>query len=209
MNPEKWERIARALKAQHTGNKQIAEQLGVCISSVRLVRTNLGMESFRHRRKVWTREEFERAAPRIHGGHRIWKGRTGPSGTPMANRTLTAYQLAFSLHHGRRPVGKVTGTCRKKGCVEGAHLVDTVLREAANDPAALTELPPGATWRGMDLVAIRRCLRGPAPWPVLSLDEKRLAFRFSDPDMSAAQLARRLGMCSTTIERYRKNGVPS
>jgi hypothetical protein len=127
----------------------------------------------------------------------------------MAGKSLTAYRLAFRLHYDRQPVGRLIGTCRIKRCVAGAHLEDDVLRAAKTDGSTLTELPAGATWHGMDLVAIRRCLRGPAPWPPLKLPEARFAFRFSDPDMSATELARRLGLCSTTVERNRNKGVPS
>lgn len=208
MNAEKWERIARELKTEDIGNKPLGARLGVCYTSVARVRADLGMPAFRHRLKVWTPEEFERAAPKIQGGHRLWKGRFGPSGVPMANRVLTAYQLAFRLHHGREPVGKVMGRCRKKGCVEGAHLVDKVMREATEDPSSLTEMPAGATYAGMDLVAIRRCLYGPEPWPALSLAEARFGFRFSNPSMPATELSKRLGLCSATVDRYRTNGVP-
>ncbi|WP_328434511.1 hypothetical protein [Streptomyces sp. NBC_00425] len=207
MNAEKWERIARALKTESMGNAQIAAKLGVGAEAVRKVRADLGMSAYRHRLKVWTWAEFEKSAPRLQGGHRLWKGRRGPSGVPMANRRLTAYQLAFRLHHGRDPVGKVTGRCRKKGCVEGSHLVDKILRDGID--ASLTELPAEATYRGMDVVAIRRCLRGDPPWPPLKLAEARFAFRFANPDMPATELSERLGLCATTVERYRKKGVPS
>ncbi|MER5699652.1 hypothetical protein ACWDBO_37395 [Streptomyces mirabilis] len=209
MNAEKWERIARVLKAENIGDREIAARLGTTAQSVRKVRADLGLPIFRHRYKEWTPEEFERAAPRIQGGHRLWKGRRGPSGVPMANRLLTAYQLAFRLHHGRDPVGKIVGRCRRKGCVEGAHLVDRVMRDAVEDTSTLTELPAEATFQGMDIVAIRQCLRGDPPWPPLDLDEARFAFRFADPRMPSTELARRIGLCSATVDRYRNKGVPS
>jgi len=209
VKPETWEPIARALKTDDIGNAGIAAVLGVDAGTVRAVRGDLGLPVFRHRFKAWTLEEFEQAAPLIQGGHRLWKGRFGPGNVPMANRDVTAYRLAFRLHHGREPVGKVMGRCTRKKCVEGSHLTDRLMREAVEDPATLTELPAEATYCGMDLVAIRRCLRGPEPYPELELAEARFAFRFADPKMPSTELARRLGLCTATVDRYRCKGVPS
>ncbi|KQW13588.1 hypothetical protein [Streptomyces sp. Root369] len=209
MKPEKWERIARLLKAEYISNREAAARLGVGKEAVAEVRSDLGLPRFVLRR-TWTREEFEALAPLIRGGHRLWRGRRSPDGTPVAGQNVTAYRVSFRLHHQREPVGHVKTACTRKWCVEGSHLADDLLRTAAVvDAATLPELPAEATWRGMDIVAIRRCLRGPEPWPALTLAEARFAFRFSNPDMGAAELGSRLGLRAETIQRYRTKGVPS
>ncbi|MFF5968164.1 hypothetical protein ACFY64_31475 [Streptomyces collinus] len=210
MNPELWERIARVLKAGPISNDAASKQLGCAKRSVAQVRSDLGLAPFIVQRPGgWTLADFEALSVPLRGGHRRWRGRCTTNGVPMAGKTMTAYRLSFRLHHDRPPVGRVSGTCRLNRCVAGAHLEDDVLRAAKTDWSALTELPAGATYQGMDLVAIRRCLRGPGPWPELKdLREKRFAFRFSNPEMSATELGRRLGLRAETIQRYRTKGVP-
>jgi hypothetical protein len=210
VNPQKWERIARLLKERPISNGEASRLLHVRKRAVAEVRADLGIPPFFVRRGAqWTRDDFEEMSVQLRGGHRRWRGRHSGQGVPMAGKNVTAYRLSFRLHHGREPVGKVTGTCRLNRCVEGGHLVDALLRTAPPvDPSTLTALPAEATFQGMDVVAIRRCLRGPQPWPELSLREARFAFRFSDPAMSAAELGRRLGVRAETIHRYRTKGVP-
>ena len=206
MNPEKWERIARLLKEGPISNGEATRRLGVRKRAVAEVRADLGIPPYFVRRGAqWTRDDFEEMSVELRGGHRRWRGRHSTQGVPMAGKDVTAYRLSFRLHHGREPVGKVTGTCRVNRCVAGGHLADAVLRAAPTvDLAALTELPAEATVQGLDMVAIRRCLRGPQPWPALSRDEARFALRFTDPDMTAVEVASRLGVSARTVERYRK-----
>ncbi|MGJ3559006.1 hypothetical protein ACR6C2_08505 [Streptomyces sp. INA 01156] len=124
----------------------------------------------------------------------------------MAGKDMTAYRLAFRLHHGREPEGRMVGTCRIKRCVAGAHLEDNVLRAAKTDWSLPSELPvgdvPGHGHGGDPPVPVRA-----GPWPPLALLEARFAFRFANPDMSATELARRLGLCADTVQRYRKTGA--
>ncbi|MEU6595047.1 hypothetical protein ABZ923_38620 [Streptomyces sp. NPDC046881] len=212
MNPQLWESIARALKTAGgpVSNEAVSRRLGCARRSVAQVRLDLGLRPYRiEHRGGWTLADFEEMSVELRGGHRRWRGRHNTHGVPMAGQHLTAYRLSFRLHHGREPVGKVTGTCRLNRCVAGGHLADSVLRVAPPvDLAALTELPAEATVQGMDVVAIRRCLRGPQPWPELDLREARFAFRFSDPEMSAADLGRRLGVRPETVQRWRTKGAP-
>ncbi|PWI16062.1 hypothetical protein DI272_19220 [Streptomyces sp. Act143] len=208
MTPERWEEIARLLKSGPISDNAVIEQLHCGKKTVAQVRRDLGLPRYRPPARTWGREDYERLSVPLRGGHRRWRGRFDAYGIPYANRSMTAYRLAFRVHHGREPVGRVQSTCTYKRCVAGEHLADRPMRQAIADGSLLTELPAGATFQGMDLVAIRRCLRGPEPWPELDLREARFAFRFSDPDMSAADLGRRLGLCAETIQRYRTKGVP-
>ncbi|MEU7323325.1 hypothetical protein ABZ682_22655 [Streptomyces griseoviridis] len=211
MKPELWESIACALKAAKApvSNETVSRQLGCARRSVAKVRADLGLPPYRvEHRGGWTLADYEVLAVPLSGSHRRWRGRHSSQGVPMAGKDVTAYRLAFRLHHGRMPVGRLVGVCTLKRCVAGGHLEDDVLRALRADRLP-TELPSAATWRGMDIVAIRRCLRGPAPWPELSLREARFAYSFSDPAMSAAEVGRRLGLRAETIQRYRAQGVPA
>lgn len=209
MTPKRWEEIAQALKAGPVSDTAVSKRLRCRKRLVAEVRRDLGMPKYRQPARAWGQDDYEQLSVPLTGGHRRWRGPFDEAGVPYANRRLTAYQLAFRVHHGREAVGPVLGTCRYKRCVAGEHLNDRIIRQAIADGSLLTELPAGATFQGMDLVAIRRCLHGPEPWPPLKLREARFAFRFSNPNMTSAELARRIGLASETVQRYRKNGAPS
>lgn len=207
MTDERWEAVARLLKTETVSNREAAARLHVGTRFVRQVRADLGLETFAVRRRVWTVEEFERETTLIRGGHRLWRGRRSVNGSPIFGHTgRTVYRLAFRLHYGREPVGMVTRSCTRKFCVEGSHQHDQKLRDQAAG-AELTELPVGATWNGMDLVAIRRALRGPEPYPPLREDERPFAARFADPATTNEELARRLGCCPQSAKRWRQKGA--
>ncbi|MER7739957.1 hypothetical protein ABTX34_16855 [Streptomyces sp. NPDC096538] len=199
MSPEKWEAVARILKEEDVSDKEVAARTGVYTEGVARVRRDLGLAPFvplHMRPKVWDRLAFEEMTVPLRGGHRRWKGRHTPNGVPMADRSTTAYRLSFRLHHEREPVGRLQGACRMARCVAGVHLEDDLLRAER-----------ATIFKGMDMVAIRRCLRRPGPWPVLKRDEARFALQFSDPGMPAVEVARRLGVCARTVERYRKKAA--
>ncbi|MFE1192878.1 hypothetical protein ACFW6E_08765 [Streptomyces olivaceoviridis] len=71
-------------------------------------------------------------------GHVRWTGpTTSIHRTPVVNHgdtSVSAYRIAFQLHHGRAPEGIVRITCGTKHCVAGAHLEDAVMRQAGNAP---------------------------------------------------------------------------
>ncbi|MER6976015.1 hypothetical protein [Streptomyces carpinensis] len=204
---EKWERTARLLKAGPISNGAAAQQLRVRKQFVRQVREDLGMRPYWLRRDPWTLADYEELSVPVGGGHRMWLGRHSTDGVPMAGKTQTAYRLAFRLHYGREPLGRCEGTCTRKACVAGEHQEDDVMRAA--EPGRLT-------YRGLDLVAIRKALRGKPPYPPLALPEQRMAFRLADPavglvreELAVVELARRLGCCDQTIRRWRDDGVPT
>lgn len=211
MTPEKWERIARLLKAGPVSDRAAARQLGVRAQAVAAVRWDLGVPPFqRQRRQGWTQADFDEFAVPVRGGHKRWRGRT-TDGVPRAGTNRTAYQLAFRLHHGREPVGPVWVVCQLKRCVEGAHLEDGVMRSEAvapgdpRDLSGLTELPSAATWRGLDVVAVRAALgeKSMPPYPPLNPQEQRLGFRFRPAGMSFVELAVRLGLHPKTLTAWR------
>ncbi|MFB6963470.1 hypothetical protein ACFCYB_42685 [Streptomyces sp. NPDC056309] len=203
---EKWERVARLLKEGPISNIGAARRLHLSKEFVREVRADLGMSPYRQLRHQWTVVDFEALSVPVDGGHRRWLGRFSTSNVPMAGQSQTAYQVAFRLLHGREPVGRCEGTCTRKACVAGEHQEDDVMRAAQ---------PGRLSYQGMDLVAIRKALRGKPPYPPLRLEEKRMAFRLADPvlgvvaaEVPVVQLARRLGCCDQTIRRWRDEGVP-
>ncbi|MFJ3249164.1 hypothetical protein [Streptomyces sp. NPDC086782] len=204
---QNWERVARLLKKEPISNIAVARQLRVDKAFVRQVREDLGMRPFWLHRDQWTVVDFEALSVPVGGGHRLWRGRFSTTNVPMAGRSETAYRLAFRLLHGREPVGRCEGTCTRKACVAGEHQEDDVMRAA--EPGRLS-------YQGMDLVAIRKALRGTPPYPRLRPEEKRMAFRLADPSLGVVaaavpviQLARRLGCCDQTIRRWRDEGVPA
>lgn len=211
MTDDRWDTVARLLKSEPPmSNRAVAAQAHVGTRFVRQVRADLGLAPFVRHRRVWTVEEFERQTILIRGGHRLWRGRRSVNGSPIHGHTgRTVYRLSFRLHHGREPVGRVSRSCTRKFCVEGSHQHDEKLRDQAA-AALLTELPAGTTWRGMDLVAIRRALHGEAPpYPSLDEDERRFAARFAPVEMTTEELSRRLGCCSRSAKKWREEGVPS
>jgi hypothetical protein len=206
-----WEKIARLLKAEGPlSNREVARRLRVSVRSVAAVREDLGIPKYWIGcRPAWDLARFEASTVRVAGGHRRWKGNKSPDGTPLVGNE-SAYRVAFRLHFGREPVGRLNRSCQVFRCVEGRHQRDRVMRDEARGVIeTLTDLPVGGTYRGMDLVAIRRALRGRAPYPPLRPEERKFAAPFADPEMTTEDLARRLGCCPESARRWREKGVPA
>lgn len=75
-------------------------------------------------------EAFRENTVPTDDGHLMWRGFDTRT-TPRLTYQGTAYsglRLAFVLHHRREPVGRVTSTCRKVGCVR--HVADEPMRAA-------------------------------------------------------------------------------
>lgn len=201
--PAVWERVARLLKEEPgISDSEVHRRLRVGRRAAAAVRRDLGMVPYRAG-TVWTLERIAEQARPLRGGHLIWEGRVGQGGTPMLNRCLSVNQAVFRLHHGREPLGRVYGTCRRKRCIAGAHLRDDLL--CALDPGRLTV-------RGLDLQAIRAALSCDPPYPPLTLAEARLAFRLvdlADYEGRGRELAARLSITPRTFERWKAKGAPS
>ncbi|WP_019061777.1 hypothetical protein [Streptomyces prunicolor] len=132
------EQILRALLAEEdVSNRAVALKLGIGDRRVDEVRKRVGLPSYvRGRRPAygsWLEAFTEQSEP-VEGGHRRWTGTRERCGTPVVrHRTSiqTAYRVAFRLHNGREPEGKVSQSCEIPGCVAGEHQRDRVMREAA------------------------------------------------------------------------------
>ncbi|WP_208630315.1 hypothetical protein, partial [Amycolatopsis kentuckyensis] len=66
-------------------------------------------------------------------GHTHWTGPIDAVGKPILwnrHRALNGRHIAFRLHHGRDPEGRVTVACDEPRCIAGAHLADSTIRAA-------------------------------------------------------------------------------
>ncbi|MFJ6615428.1 hypothetical protein ACIQPT_34705 [Streptomyces sp. NPDC091289] len=75
-------------------------------------------------------EFYARTEP-IDGGHLRWAGHHA-NGVPRLGRQgkhPSAYQVAFQMHHGRKPIGHAKPGCGYPQCVAPAHLEDRPMRE--------------------------------------------------------------------------------
>jgi uncharacterized protein YerC len=66
-------------------------------------------------------------------GHTHWTGPTDGAGKPMVwhrHKGISAWRVAFRVHHNREPNGHVRSACDDPECIAGAHLTDSRLREA-------------------------------------------------------------------------------
>lgn len=118
-------------------NIQIARQLSVAPATVQRVREALGLPAARRGRANTygsLDEAFTANTERVDGGHLRWTGythaTTGSQYVCFRQERITAAKVAFALHHGREPEGRVRPSCGMAGCVEGAHLVDRPKRQA-------------------------------------------------------------------------------
>jgi hypothetical protein len=199
-----WERIARALKEEPgLSDSAVSRRLGVGRRAAASVRRDLGIAPYQQTPRLWTTEQIAALCEPLPGGHQIWGGRVGGTGTPMADRVSSVNQVVFRLHYGREPLGRVYGVCRRKRCVAGAHLQDDLMR--AQDPDRMT-------LHGLDLLAIRTALTCDPPFPRLKVPEARLAFRMVDLaewEDRGPELAARMSVTSRTFERWKAKGAPS
>lgn len=66
----------------------------------------------------------------VEDGHVEWNGYFNDLAPTLTfqRRTYSAYRIAFEVHHGRTPVGRVRPGCGKTGCVAGDHVEDEPMR---------------------------------------------------------------------------------
>ncbi|GAQ61915.1 Trp repressor protein [Streptomyces scabiei] len=143
------DQIAALLGAGATYD-QIHEQTGAGTATIARVRKDRGIPLPHGRQSpttytpVLTPEEalahHSRPAP---GGHTDWTGPVHGRRLPVvwsAGRHNVLH-LAFRLHYGRAPVGRVrrAPTCTHRGCITGAHLTDRRLRDASDRADAAFE----------------------------------------------------------------------
>lgn len=128
--------IAELLR-QGLPETHIASQLGIDRGTVKRARQALGLPAPpRGKRSKYASlsDAFRNHTEPVEGGHLRW---TGPTDRDFpfltyGGKRYAAPRLAFQLHRGREPVGRISrsGTCDFPGCVEGGHLLDQAIREA-------------------------------------------------------------------------------
>ncbi|WP_327357863.1 hypothetical protein [Streptomyces sp. NBC_01304] len=93
---------------------------------------------------VTAEEAFQQRLQLTDGGHVLWTGPAhGSPVLPWKGTTVSAYRIAFRLHHGRDPEGPVTSACTVPLCVAGPCLLDRPMRQAG-DRLFRTLFGPGA-----------------------------------------------------------------
>ncbi|CAL9370510.1 hypothetical protein [Streptomyces sp. enrichment culture] len=116
------------------GDRTIARRLAVSIGTVRRTRTLLRLPAGRPGPKAagtpadvfWTR------ARHTDSGHMEWTGTAHRGTTPSlrhGGNRYSAYRVAFTIAHGRAPVGRVEPGCGHPGCIHPQHVEDRAMRD--------------------------------------------------------------------------------
>lgn len=109
---------------------------GLCKADDKRRQRNPHLPSPQWRRAASLDEAFRQRTVPLDGGHVGWSGSLTKA-TPTLwwkGTVLSAYKIAFQLHHGRDPEGIVRSVCEIDRCVAGGCLADRRLR-AANERA--------------------------------------------------------------------------
>ncbi|MEU6376768.1 histone-like nucleoid-structuring protein Lsr2 [Streptomyces sp. NPDC046909] len=143
-----YERRTVELLKAGASYSEIKRQVGISAPTIARVRkeAGLGPSGLTGGHPARTKAEALAAGIEPYGdGHARW---TGPMAGRMPqlsaeSRQLNARHVAFELHHGRPPVGRVRSNCGVTTCMAGAHLIDTVLGDtpvAEEEPVTVQAL---------------------------------------------------------------------
>lgn len=116
-----------ALIGEGLSNAAVARALGCDRHRVGEIRRGLELPNVV--RQPLTLEEKWRSLTRpLDGGHLEWRGEhVGTAGTPVMRYKERSYSpagIAFALHHGRQPQGRVQPECGVRHCVAPDHVED-------------------------------------------------------------------------------------
>ena len=114
---------------------RIARELRVDPATVRRTREALGLPApvrGHTPTHATVADAFHAHTQPLEDGHLAWTGyREGA--LPMlfhGAQRIPAPRIAFALHHGRDPEGRITRACGVDGCVAGPCLLDQPMRQA-------------------------------------------------------------------------------
>lgn len=127
--------IAELLRAG-VPQSHICRQLHVAPATVQRTREALGLPAPRSgppETYASLEDAYRSNSVVVEGGHKRWTGPRNTKGHPLLNfrqRRSSVGRVAFLLHFGRVPEGRLTTGCDMAHCVEGAHLEDQRIRAA-------------------------------------------------------------------------------
>lgn len=115
-------------------DRTVARRLHTCAKDVAAARSALGLPKAK---SGYAPAESLEAAFRARtkptdDGHLTWTGHINNTGVPCfryGGRMHTAYRAAFTIRHGRDPIGKAMTWCDMPGCVAPDHIDDRAARD--------------------------------------------------------------------------------
>ncbi|MFI1562148.1 hypothetical protein ACH4ZX_03640 [Streptomyces sp. NPDC020490] len=123
--------VAELLHAGY-GDRTIARQLDLTISTVERARARLGIPPGRPGPKPTHSPEdlFWRRAQPTDDGHLLWPTYTPQNGAVIKHggQRHSVHRIAFRIGHQREPEGRVTTGCDRAGCVHPRHVEDQAMR---------------------------------------------------------------------------------
>ncbi|MFM9635892.1 WhiB family transcriptional regulator [Streptomyces turgidiscabies] len=131
-----WEAIERREPSGVWGGLSEGERRAILRRrGIRLLDTDTGADDDTNDQPRTLHTIWEARAAGTGDGHCAWKG-----GQPITFRQqhFTPHQIAFTVSRGRPPVGVVTATCTKAGCILPAHIADQQEREQQSRATAAT-----------------------------------------------------------------------
>ncbi|MFG2976250.1 WhiB family transcriptional regulator [Streptomyces sp. NPDC048331] len=128
-NPDFYPELDRVLRLATMRDVEIAQSLGLSITTVHRRRHFLGLPTVRLR-GITPQEVYASGARPTEGGHVEWQSNAVNPAVSINGRTKLVARFAFELGHGREPVGPVTRACGYDRCIAWQHLTDRVVREA-------------------------------------------------------------------------------
>lgn len=114
------------------GDRTIARQLAVTISSVTAARTSLGLPKAQGgiKRAASVEDLFWRRTQPTDDGHLHWDGHRTSNSTPGIHwngAMHSALRIAYRIRTGHDPEGYAHVTCQHPGCVAPQHVDDTAV----------------------------------------------------------------------------------
>lgn len=111
------------LVAKGLTDRRIAAELTIARQTVMRIRKTLGLPAA----KATLEQAFHAYTSATDGGHLTWTGPRSINGTAILThdgRPRSARRVAFRIHTGREPVGRVQPECGVGDCIAPAHVED-------------------------------------------------------------------------------------